>query len=149
MTKIQLWNEVQELLTQHKANKKLTQSLEDLLKPKSGGGSTTNPPQEIDGVMNYYCRFHDRYEPIDDMVMTKCDKSENGLKSKGYCKASISVWNKTNSNIKKLDSSAASALTDGNFEEAQAFAIEAKELKAKLNAPEFYDYDRDWNDFRS
>ena len=34
MTKTQIWNEVQELMIAHKANKKLSQALEDLLKPK-------------------------------------------------------------------------------------------------------------------
>ena len=142
MTKIQLWNEVQELLAQHPTtSKKIVQGLEDLLKPKVGGGSSTNPPQEIDGVMNYYCRFHERYEPIEDMVMSKD-------KSKGYCKASISLWNKTNSNIKKLEAQVSSLVADGNFDEAQVVAKESKDLKANLNSPSHYDYDRDWIAFQ-
>jgi hypothetical protein len=138
MTKIQLWNEVQELLAQHPTtSKKIVQGLEDLLKPKVGGGSSTNPPQEIDGVMNYWCRFHERYEPQEDMVMSK-------EKSKGYCKASISKWNKTNASIKKLDSQMSELVSNGEFEEAQAIAQESKELKANLNNHEHYDYDADW-----
>ena len=60
MTKTELWEEVQKLLVEQKASKKLSQALEDLLAPKSGSGQT-NPPMEIDGIMSYYCRFHQRY----------------------------------------------------------------------------------------
>ena len=142
MTKNQLWNEVQELLAQHPTtSKKIVQGLEELLKPKAGGGSSTNPPQEIDGVMNYWCRFHERYEPVEDMVMSKD-------KSKGYCKAAISLWNKTNSNIKKLEAQVSDFVAEGNFDEAQAVAKESKILKANLNSPSYYDYDRDWLAFQ-
>lgn len=141
MTKIQLWNEVQELLSQHPTtSKKIVQGLEDLLKPKQGGGTSNNPPQEIDGVMNYYCRFHECYEPETSMVMSKD-------KSKGYCKASISKWNKTNSQIKKLDSQMSSLVADGDFESAQLIAQESKELKLKLNDPSHYNLDEDWASF--
>ena len=43
MTKTELWAEVQELLKEHKVTNKLSQALEDLIAPKSGGGSI-NPP---------------------------------------------------------------------------------------------------------
>jgi len=140
MTKTQTWTAVQELLVANKANKKLTEALELLLAPKQGGGSMTNPPQEIDGVMNYYCRFHQAYEPVDDMVMSKD-------KSKGYCKASISKWNKTNADIKKLDGSMSALVADGNFEEAQVIANKSKDLKAILNDPKHYDLETDWTNF--
>ena len=142
MTKIQIWNEVQELLSQHPTtSKKIVQGLEDLLKPKQGGGSSTNPPQEIDGVIHYYCRFHECYEPQEDMVMSKD-------KSKGYCKASISKWNKTNAYIKRLDGQMSTLVADGNFEEAQVIAQKSKELKSELNDPRFYNFDEDWATFR-
>lgn len=147
-TKAQVWTKVQEevlaLLESSKVSKKFEQSLMDMLEghiaPKSGGSNISNPPKEIDGVMNYYCRFHGQYEPQENMVMSKD-------KSKGYCKASISLWNKTNSDIKKINNSVSDLMAEGNFEEAQAKAIEAKELKATFNSPEFYDYDRDWAKF--
>jgi len=149
MTKTELYNkvstEVLELLeSQPKLSKafkeKLSNILDTNLRPKSGG-NTMNPPKEIDGVMHYYCRFHQRYELQDDMVMSKD-------KSKGYCKASISKWNKINSQIKKLDSQAVDAMANGDFESAQAIAQEAKELKESLNNPETYNYDEDWANFR-
>ena len=77
----------------------------------------------------------------------KCATLSKG-KSKGYCKASISLWNKTNAQIKKLDSQAVDAMSEGDFDKAQAIAKEAKELKENFNKPEFYDYDRDWTNFR-
>jgi len=147
LTKNQVWanvqNQVVELLKGSKVTKEFQEELLSILEtnlaPKTGG-STANPPKEIDGVMNYYCRFHQRYEPIENMVMSKD-------KSKGYCKASISLWNKTNSEIKKLDSQASAYLTDGEFEKAQDFAKQAKALRDDFNKSEFYDYDRDWAEF--
>lgn len=139
MTKAELWKNVQELLVEQKASKKLSQALEELLAPKNGGGQT-NPPQEIDGVMHYYCRFHQAYEPEDKMVMS-------AGKSKGYCKASISKWNKMNSTIKKLNSQVVAAMAEGQIDQAQEFAKESEILSAKLNAPESYNLEQDWVDF--
>ena len=144
--KTQTWEQVQKLLQAHQTKENpskkeiaLKEALELLLAPKTSGGSA-NPPQEIDGVMNYYCRFHQTYEPLEDMVMSKGN-------SKGYCKASISKWNKTNANIKKLDAQVQALVTEGNFEEAQAIAQESKGLKDGLNDPENYDIVEDWNVF--
>jgi hypothetical protein len=148
MTKAQLHakvlEEVQALLETTKVTKAFTQELINIidtnLKPKAGGGSMQNPPKEIDGVMNYYCRFHERYEPEHDMVISQG-------KSKGYCKASISLWNKTQSSIKRLESSVVDAIANGDIEDAQAKAVEVKALKDVLNVPSHYDYDRDWDSF--
>jgi len=120
--------------------KKLTQALEELLAPKTS--SSTNPPKEIDGVMNYYCRFHQAYEPESNMVMS-------GGKSKGYCRASISKWNKMNSSIKKLNDQAVCAMSEGQMEDAQRCAKESEALKAKLNAPTSYDIVADWDSFNN
>ena len=147
MTKTQLWEEVSKLLEDNKASKKLKAGLEELLRPKSGGGNVQNPPKEIDGEMHYYCRFHQEYEPEKDMVMSK-DK-EGNLKSKGYCKASISKWNKLNKQIKDLEHKAVEAMGEGNFDEAQEFAKEAKEVKAILNKPETYNLGEDWATFNA
>lgn len=144
--KTQTWEQVQMLLKAHQTKENpskketaLREALELLLAPKTSGGNA-NPPQEIDGVMNYYCRFHQAYEPLEDMVMSKGN-------SKGYCKASISKWNKTNANIKKLDAQVQALVTEGNFEEAQTIAQESKGLKDGLNNPENYDIDADWEAF--
>ena len=146
--KTQLWiniqSQVNELLETSKVSKtfkdELIKLLEANLAPKAGGGISTNPSKIIDGVMHHYCRFHQRYEVEDRMVMSQG-------KSKGYCKASISLWNKTNSEIKKLDSQAVDAMSSGDFDSAQEIAKRAKGLKDSFNNPEFYDYDRDWASF--
>jgi hypothetical protein len=142
MTKTQTWNEVSKLLVANKASKELTIELEELLAPK--GGSMTNPPKlDKDGkIVEAWCRWHQRYEKTKDMVMS------NG-KSKGYCKASISFWNKTNANIKSLDQKAIEAMTSGEFENAQEYALQSKKLKDTFNKPEFFDYDRDWKVFNT
>jgi len=150
LTKTQVYSnvvsEVEELLKNSKISKKFQDELygilDNYLKPKNSEGSSQHPPilNEDGTIKEAYCRFHQRYEPGENMVMSKG-------KSKGYCKASISLWNKTNSEIKKLESKAVESMSNGEFEEAQKFAKEAKELKDNFNKPEFYDYDRDWSNF--
>ena len=152
LTKTQVWAKVQEevgeLLSTTKVSKKLSEELLLLLEaniaPKNGGGSSINPPKldEDGNIVEAWCRFHQRYESVDAMVISQG-------KSKGYCKASISLWNKTNSRIKLLDSQAVDAMADGGFDKAQEIAREAKDLKDIFNKPEFYDYDRDWTTFNA
>ena len=94
MTKTQTWVEVQKLLENNKASKALKEALEELLAPKSAGSMANPPKLDKDGnIVEAYCRFHQRYEKVEDMVVSQG-------KSKGYCKASISLWNKTNAKIK-------------------------------------------------
>jgi len=145
-TWLTLQSEVNELLDNSKVSatfkSALMQLLEANLAPKVGGGVATNPSKEIGGVMHYYCRYHQRYEAQDNMVMSQG-------KSKGYCKASISVWNKANSDIKKLDSEAVKAMASGDFDSAQEIALTCKDLRESFNIPSFYDYDRDWASFNA
>ena len=142
MTKTQLWTEVQELLVANKANKALTSALEELLKPKAGGGNVQNPPKEIDGVMHYYCRFHQAYEPETNMVMSSG-------KSKGYCKASISIWNKRNSAIKTKQAEIGELVALGDFEQAKECSDELKLMQAELNDPATFNLDEDWAIFNA
>ena len=140
MTKTQQWVEVQELLTTNKASKALTQALEILLAPKSS--SSTNPPKlDKDGnITEAWCRFHERYEKVSSMVMS-------AGKSKGYCRASISKWNKTNASIKVLNDQAVCAMSENQMEDAQKCAKKSEALKKTLNDPKSYDFDKDWADF--
>lgn len=142
MSKSTQWNEVQELLnSQAKLPKGLYEALEAILAPKTNGGST-NPPKLIDGVMHYYCRFHQAYEAEGNMVMS-------ASKSKGYCKASISVWNKRNSAIKKLEAEISELVMAGDFEQAKEYTIELKQAKDTLNDPSSYSLENDWIAFNS
>jgi len=140
--------QINALLEGSKVSKKFQEELLNIIDaniaPKSGGGSSTHPPKldEDGNIVEAYCRYHQRYEGVDNMVMSQG-------KSKGYCKASISLWNKTNSTIKRLDSEAVDAMSAGDFDKAQKIAQESKELKDAFNAPEFYDYDRDWANFNA
>jgi hypothetical protein len=142
MSKSTQWNEVQELLnSQAKLPKGLYEALEAILAPKTNGGST-NPPKLIDGVMHYYCRFHQAYEAEENMVMS-------AGKSKGYCKASISVWNKRNSAIKKLEAEISELVMAGDFEQAKECTIELKQAKDTLNDPSSYNLENDWIAFNN
>lgn len=100
-----------------------------------------NPPKVIDGVQHYYCRFHAKYEPVEDMVM-----SNN--KSKGYCKAAISVWNKMYGEINKLGGQIMQDILASKYEEAKAKGEQQQALKLKLNSVNSYDYERDWAEFK-
>jgi hypothetical protein len=139
MSKSNVWSQVQELLVANKAKPALIEALEAILAPKQGGGST-NPPKEINGVMHYYCRFHQAYEPEANMVMS-------AGKSKGYCKASISLWNKKNANIKKLEAEISELVMLGDFEQAKMCSEELQIAKKDLNEPSAYNLEADWEAF--
>lgn len=142
MSKANIWSEVQAVLeAQAKLPKGLKEALEAILKPKSGS-TGIHAPQEIDGVMHYYCRFHQAYEPESDIVMS-------GGKSKGYCKASISIWNKRNASIKKKEAEISELVLVGDFVQAQECSVELQALKAQLNEPTSYDIVSDWSTFRA
>jgi len=141
MTKTNQWIEVQKLLEDNKASKALKEALELLLAPKSGGSSANPPKVDKDGnITEAYCRYHERYEKVENMVMSQG-------KSKGYCKASISLWNKINSDIKKLNNLVSEAVGQGDIELAQKHSKEVTALKAKHNDVKTYDFDRDWKTF--
>ena len=142
MSKSNVWAQVEAILTANKIKASVVEELKTLLAPKSGGGISLNPPKEIDGVMHHFCRFHQAYEPECNMVMS-------GGKSKGYCKAAISKWNKSNALIKKTESSAVGAICNGDFEKAKALSEEANKLKALLNDPKSYDIEADWANFNN
>ena len=149
MSKTTLWNEVNTQVAEWAKTNKLSEAktqglidiLEVLLAPKSSGGVSQNPPKVVDGVTHYFCRFHQSYYPEDKMVMA------NG-KSKGYCKAAIAKWNKTNSQIKKLNGQASEAILNGDLEGAKVFSEQAKELGDKFNSPSFYNAEEDWANFK-
>ena len=139
MTKAQILEAVKATLQEHNASEELTLELVQLLSPKRGEGSLGNSPLTDDSgnITHYWCRLHERYEVVEDMIIS------NG-KSKGQCKAGLSAWTRNNSAIKKLEGEATQALMDGDFETAQAKALEVKEAKAVLNESSNYDYDTDW-----
>ena len=142
VSKSNVWAQVEAILTTNKVKASVIEELKEILAPKAGGGVSLNPPKIIDGVMHYFCRFHQTYYAESDMVMSVG-------KSKGYCKAAISRWNKTNAQIKKIESNAVGAICKGDFELAKKLGDEANELKFKLNEPSFYDAEADWKAFNA
>lgn len=70
-------------------------------------GVSANPPKEIDGTMHYFCRFTQKYYPKEEMVVS------NG-KSKGYSKNAISIWNRINAEIKKVQATISNAILKGD-----------------------------------
>ena len=131
MNKTQLWELVQSLLVEHKASKKLAQALEDVLKPKAGGGISQNPMKTIDGVNYHYCRYSAIYVVEDEMVLS------NG-KSKGYSKLAMSLWTKKGKEAQLMSNEALQLLMAGDIEGGTAKAKEAEQLKLDRNNPSSY-----------
>jgi len=150
LSKSKLWDKVQgevnELLTNSKVSKKFQEELMTLLEtnlaPKSGGGSSAHPPilNEDGTIKEAWCRYHQRYYPADKMVIS------NG-KSKGYSKAAIAKWNKAQRTIKDYEAKAVEAMAKGDFDEAQKLSKLAVTLKADCLKPEYYDPEKDWEEF--
>ena len=141
VSKSNVWSQVEATLLANKVKTNVIEELKSILAPKSGG-NISNPPKEIDGVLHYFCRFHQAYEAESAMVMSQG-------KSKGYCKAAISKWNKTNASIKRMESEAVGAMCKSEFERAKALSEEISELKTKLNDPSEYNIDEDWANFNA
>lgn len=131
MTKTQLWNEVEILLSQHKVSKEFKSKLEDLIKPKSGGGVVQFPSIEKDGKLYHYCRYSSLYVEESQMVMSKG-------KSKGYSKKAIAKWTKYGKDIKALEHEAMKLLLDKKFEEGTNKSNEADKLKEDRNKTSMY-----------
>lgn len=140
VSKSNVWAQVEAILTANKVKASVVEELKEILAPKAGGGVSLNPMKVIDGVNHYYCRFHQTYYAESDMVMSQG-------KSKGYCKAAISKWNKINAQIKKTESNAVGAICKGDFELAKKLSDEANALKLALNDPKSYDAEADWKAF--
>jgi len=93
----------------------------------------------VDGIEFRYCRWHQKWEPADRFVYYKG-------KSKGYCKASYSVWSRNNNEIKKLSTTAlANAVASGDFEKAAKVQERIAKLKANLNKPSSFNIVEDWH----
>ena len=131
MNKTQLHELVMQLCEEHKASKKLTSALDELLKPKSGGGIVQNPMQTIDGVNYHYCRYADIYVIESEIVMS------NG-KSKGYSKKAIAKWTSLGKEVQNLNAKAMAKLLDGDMAEGTKIAADAEALKLARNTPDLY-----------
>ena len=132
MTKTQLWNEVETLLGQYKVSKEFKAQLEELIKPKAGGGIVQNPMNTVDNVNYHFCRYTNYYLPESEMVMS------NG-KSKGYSKKAIAKWTKLGKKAKDLEATAMKLLLEKNFEEGTEVADRATKLLNDRNKTSMYD----------
>lgn len=131
MNKTELHTLVMQLCEEHKANKKLISALDELLRPKSGGGIMQNPMQTINGVNYHYCRYADIYVIESEIVMS------NG-KSKGYSKKAIAEWTRLGKEVQNLNAKAMAKLLDGDMAEGAKIAAEAEALKLARNTPDLY-----------
>lgn len=139
MTKTKLHSEISSLLSQYEAQFKTKKSfeefstlLDELTKPKSGGGVVQFPMITIDDIRYHYCRYTTYYIPENEMVM-----SNN--KSKGYSKKAIGLWNKMGRDAKALEAEAMKLLLAKDYEAGTLKSSEADALKDARNKSESYD----------
>jgi len=143
MTKAQLITEVQNTLVAHKANKKLTEAIEELLRQyaptkKSGGGR--DKVIEIDGQTFVWCTRHEQYEPA-EIFRTKGDKYDP------TCLFAAKRWGQYTKEINKAQKALTEAVASGGDIEAAAKDLNALELKRggkdgyvwEIDAAEFED----------
>ena len=144
MTKTELWTKVLEIAENHKLSNEVITELAKILEPKKGGGGSAHPPKlDKDGnIIEAWCRYHQTYEPIENMVINKDGKS------KGYCKAAASISTARRAKVKSLRLQALE-LFDSDPKKAAKLAKEAKELEGQVNDPAFYDLKKDWKAFNS
>jgi len=139
MKKSELYTKTNELLAQFEAQFKSKKSFEEfksqideLLKPKSGGG-VVQYPMIVDNDINYhFCRYSNYYLPESEIVMSKG-------KSKGYSKKAIALWTKIGRTAQELNNEAMKLLLSGDVEAGKSKAEEAEKLKVDRNKTSMYD----------
>ena len=135
MNKTELYKTVMEILNNHKAKPALVAEIEELLKPKVGGGIAFAPIIK-DDITYHRCRYTEMYLPESEMVMSSG-------KSKGYSKKAIAKWTKLGKDAQKLNDEAMKLLLSGDTEAGKAKAAEAETLKVTRNDASMYDDVRD------
>ena len=103
MTKLQTWQNAQEILTSlgltKEAHYHAMTLFESLLAPKKAGGKSRPQPITNENGTYYYCRFSDAWFKTEDMIYQNAEKREK-LDDKGYSNIGISLWNKGQKYIK-------------------------------------------------
>ena len=133
LNKTQIWNEVTSILedVKFKSNAEKESAIarfEALLKPKSGGGASERPIYTIGGEEYKYCRFTDRYWPLEDLVYQN-DELRAQKRDKGYSKIGMSLWSKGQKHLKALGDDITKAVMAGDMEKSQTIAQELKEIQ--------------------
>lgn len=118
------------------AEKSFLEMIDANFKPQKGGGATSNPPREIDGVTYHYCRCFQDYLPEDEMVF-----------SQGKCKGISKIGQKHSYELSKLvnekNMEALKCYQAGDVEGGIALTTEAKAIEASKEEPATYIAERD------
>jgi len=138
MTKKELNEQVITLCTQHEASEELTAALNELTKPKVGGGSADVNDYTVfdtDGnVTHVYCTYHKQWEPVADeageMLFKTNDKVKNGFDRE--CTEATASWRAESKVFKATKDGAIQDLLDGNIsnDEAKDIIAQAEEARS-------------------
>lgn len=144
MTKTKIREAIEEVFAAHKSSKLTEEIRASLMATFEGTVTRSEHPPVLDeegNMIEAWCKFHKRYEPIENIVLSKG-------KSKGYCRAGLSEWNRRMRLAKKYDASAIEFLTTGDVESATEFATKATDERALAADYDTYDFDTDWSNFK-
>ncbi len=114
MNKTQQWEMVRDILANGKVSKKIQAQLEEILAPKTGGGTIYPPKVDENGnIIELYCNWHKEYEPVEGFK--KSPKAKSGYHYE--CKTAEGEWKKYMvkiNSIKKEISNVVNNILDGN-----------------------------------
>ena len=144
LNKTQTWEtvvaEINSTDIKEETKESLINSLAELLAPKRA--HSAHPPllDEEGNPTDYWCRYHQEYEPVKDMVLNA--KGE----SKGYCKAASAISNKRRKLVQTKRLEALRIMGD-DIVKAQELVKEADAIEPTINNPEYYNLAEDWEEF--
>lgn len=138
MTKKETNEQVVALCTEHGASDELTAALNELTKPKVGGGSSDVNDYTVfdaDGnVTHVFCTYHKKWEPIEDedgeAIFKTNDKVKNGFDRE--CMDATASWRNESKVFKATKDGAIQDLLDGNIDNdaAKKIILDAEETRA-------------------
>lgn len=126
------------LCTEHEASEELTAALNELTKPKVGGGSADVNDYTVFGedeaVTHIFCTYHKKWEPLLDEAGEPLFKANDKVKN-GYereCTEATASWRAESKVFKATKDGAIQDLLDGNIgnDEAKAIIAGAEEARA-------------------
>jgi len=126
------------LCTKHEASEELTAALNELTKPKVGGGSADVNDYTVfdaDGTVTHiFCTYHKKWEPVADEAGDSLFKVNEKVKN-GYereCTEATASWRNESKVFKATKDGAIQDLLDGNIgnDEAKDIITEAEATRA-------------------
>ena len=138
MTKVQMKAQALELMTSHKANKKLTEAMTALFEEYAKNSKLDSVKREklidIKGTTYQWCNRHEIYEPLENF---KNDKSPE-------CKLATKYWTYLGAKVKTIQEKLDKAIEDEKYDTIKDIKHELDQAKALRGGR----YDREGNELQ-